>query len=158
MNELSEKVGKLLLSQGKTVASAESCTGGLIAHKITAVAGSSAYYKGSVVSYCNEIKEKVLGVSHSNLVLYGAVSQQVVEQMAEGVRMLMDVDYAVSTSGVAGPGGGTEQKPVGTVWVALATPDGVRSQCCHFGTNRATNIEASAETALQMLYDYLTQI
>lgn len=110
-----------------TLGTAESCTGGNIAHLVTSVAGASSVYKGSVVSYSNSVKESVLKVSPDNLATYGAVSQPVVEQMAEGARRLLDVDIAIATSGIAGPGGGTSEKPVGTVWMAVATPWGTTS-------------------------------
>ncbi len=126
-------VAKILLASGKTLATAESCTGGYIAHQITSMAGSSAYYKGSVVSYANEIKANVLHVNQEDLDDKGAVSQEVVESMAAHVRRLFNTDYALATSGIAGPDGGSEEKPVGTVWIAVASAKGVQSQCFHFG-------------------------
>ena len=144
-------VGELLKSVGKTVSTAESCTGGLIAHKITSVAGSSAYFLGSVVSYANEVKMDSLGVSEYDLKEHGAVSEPVVRQMAEGVRARLNTDFGVATSGIAGPDGGTPDKPVGTVWVAVAGPDRTIAKRYQFGHNRARNIEISANTALNML-------
>ena len=149
--DLGELIGKLLREQGKTLATAESCTGGYIAHLITRVAGSSDYYKGSVVSYANEIKVNALGVNAADIEQYGAVSQQVVEQMALGVQKNMQTDYAIATSGVAGPTGGSDEKPVGTVWIAIATPVGVVSKKYQFGKLRDVNIERAAMTALGML-------
>ncbi|MCF0205932.1 MAG: CinA family protein, partial [Bacteroidales bacterium] len=149
--KLEELVGKLLLERNQSLATAESCTGGKIASLITSISGSSAYYKGSVVSYCNEVKANVLGVSRSDLDKYGAVSPQVAEQMAEGVRMLLSTDYAVATTGIAGPTGGSDEKPVGTVWIAVASPKGVVSKKFIFGNNRAINIERFAASALSFL-------
>lgn len=144
-------VGKLLSEKGMTLSTAESCTGGMIAHKITSVAGSSKYFLGSVVSYANEVKMEELGVSEENLINYGAVSEQVVRQMAEGVRKKMKTDYSIATTGIAGPDGGTEEKPVGTVWIAVATPHYTVAQKYQFGHDRSRNIEISANTGLNML-------
>ena len=129
-------LGNLLKQRGQTIATAESCTGGRLAAALNAQSGSSAYYMGSVVAYANEIKEQVLGVKHITLEKYGAVSEQTVREMAEGVRRLMNTDYTVATSGVAGPTGGTADKPVGTVWIAWATPEGTEAECFHFGVAR----------------------
>ena len=129
-------LGNLLKARHQTIATAESCTGGRLAAALNAQSGSSAYYMGSVVAYDNTIKEQVLGVKHSTLEKYGAVSEQTVREMAEGVRALMNTDYAIATSGIAGPTGGTPEKPVGTVWIAWATPDGTTAECYHFGVAR----------------------
>ena len=129
-------LGNLLKARHQTIATAESCTGGRLAAALNAQSGSSAYYMGSVVAYDNTIKEQVLGVKHSTLEKYGAVSEQTVREMAEGVRALMNTDYAIATSGIAGPTGGTPDKPVGTVWIAWATPDGTVAECYHFGVAR----------------------
>ena len=128
--------GRLLKQQGKTIATAESCTGGRLAAALNAQSGASAYYMGSVVAYDNSIKEQVLGVRHDTLLQYGAVSEQTVLQMVEGVRNLLHTDYAIATSGIAGPTGGTIDKPVGTVWIAWATPKGTEAKCFHFGAAR----------------------
>ena len=128
--------GRLLVQQGMTIATAESCTGGRLAAALNAQSGSSAYYMGSVVAYDNRIKEQVLGVAHDTLMEHGAVSEQTVREMAEGVRALMNTDYAIATSGIAGPTGGTKDKPVGTVWIAWATPTGTEARCFHFGVAR----------------------
>ncbi len=149
--KLEELVGKLLKDRHCTVATAESCTGGKVASLITSVSGSSEYYKGSVVSYCNEVKADVLGVSRADLEKYGAVSSTVAEQMASGVRRLLKTDYAVATTGIAGPTGGSEEKPVGTVWIAVATPTKVVSRKYVFGKDRSINIERFAASALSML-------
>ena len=148
---LEEVVGQLLKDRKLTVSTAESCTGGYLAHLITSIPGSSAYYKGSVISYANEVKINELGVSPSDLETYGAVSRQVAEQMARGVRKKLGTGYSLSVSGIAGPDGGTEEKPVGTVWIALAGPGGVRSALFHFGEHRQRNIRRSALAALDML-------
>lgn len=144
-------VGDLLRENGETVGTAESCTGGLIAHKLTSISGSSDYFLGSVVSYANEVKVNSLGVSESDLAEFGAVSEQVVRQMAEGARKVLHTSYAIATSGVAGPTGGTDEKPVGTVWLAVAGPNGTVAKRHQFGFNRKRNIEMSANTALNML-------
>ena len=128
--------GRLLKQQGMTIATAESCTGGRLAAALNAQPGSSAYYMGSVVAYDNRIKEQVLGVQHDTLMEWGAVSEQTVREMAESVRTLMHTDYTIATSGIAGPTGGTPDKPVGTVWIAWATPQGTQAQCFRFGAAR----------------------
>jgi nicotinamide-nucleotide amidase len=144
-------VGQMLLKNKKTVSTAESCTGGYISHLITKVAGSSAYYIGSVISYAYEIKESELGVPHEVIMKHGAVSQPVVEQMAKAIRERYKTDYSISASGIAGPGGGTTDKPVGTVWIAIATPEKVISEKFLFGNNRERNIQKTANAALNML-------
>lgn len=155
---IAEAVFKLLKTKGKTVASAESCTGGTIAKMITAIPGSSAVFKGTVVSYATEVKENILNVSHLDVEKYTVVSKQVVEQMAAGVRNLLKTDYAVATTGIAGPDGGTELTPVGTVWIAVATPDGVVSKINNFGKDRGNNIERASITALEMLRQELKKL
>ena len=148
---LEEVVGSMLKQQAKTVSTAESCTGGSIAARITSIAGSSAYFKGSVVAYDNQIKTNLLGVSEKTLEKHGAVSEEVAKQMARGSRELLKTDYALATTGVAGPGGGTTQKPVGTVWIALASKDHVYAQRFQFGHQRTRNTERSVLSALNML-------
>ena len=133
---LESLAGRLLKQHGMTIATAESCTGGRLAAALNSQSGSSAYYMGSVVAYDNTIKEQVLGVQQDTLMQHGAVSEQTVREMAEGVRKLMHTDYAIATSGIAGPTGGTPDKPVGTVWIAWATPKGTEAQCFHFGAAR----------------------
>ena len=129
-------LGELLKQNKRTIATAESCTGGRLAAALNAQPGSSVFYLGSVVAYANEVKEQVLGVEHDTLVEYGAVSEQTVRQMAEGIRLLMHTDFAIATSGIAGPDGGTEDKPVGTVWIAWATPEGTVAERYQFGAAR----------------------
>jgi nicotinamide-nucleotide amidase len=150
-------VGKLLKDKKMTVSTAESCTGGYISHLITKVPGSSQYYIGSVISYSYEVKESELGVPHDVIEKYGAVSQQVVEQMAKAIRERYRTDYAVSASGIAGPDGGTAEKPVGTVWIAIATPTKIISQKFLFGTHRERNIHKTAQAALGLLKKELEQ-
>ncbi len=148
---MEEVVGVGLIKAHRTLCTAESCTGGYIAHLITSVAGSSRYYKGSVVAYSNEIKEKILGVKSLSLEKYGAVSEEVVREMAEAARLKFGTDYAISTSGIAGPDGGTIEKPVGTVWIAVASAKGTLTQKFLFGEHRGRNIRRAALSALNML-------
>ena len=129
-------LGELLKQKKATIATAESCTGGRLAAALNALPGSSSYYLGSVVAYANDVKQQVLGVEQDTLAQYGAVSEQTVREMAEGVRRLMHTDYAIATSGIAGPDGGTEDKPVGTVWIAWATPEGTVAERFQFGVAR----------------------
>jgi PncC family amidohydrolase len=149
------EVGDILRQRGSRLALAESCTGGLIGHRVTNVSGSSEYFSGGIVAYSYEAKVKTLGVSWDTLNRFGAVSSETVLEMARGAKKLMDADLAVSVSGIAGPGGGTADKPVGTTWVGLAATDGEWSREFHFDGNRDHNKESSADAALQMLLDYL---
>lgn len=148
---LSEIAGSLLLKKNKTLALAESCTGGYIAHLITQVPGSSAYFKGGVVAYSNQVKMAVLGVNPATLEAHGAVSTQTAAEMAEGVLKSLQADYALATTGIAGPDGGTAFKPVGMVCVALATCNKVVSETLQFGKHRNNNIIRTANTALGKL-------
>ena len=153
---LQSVIGRRLRAAGKTLALAESCTGGHLSELITSVAGCSDYYKGSVTSYANEVKMNVLGVRPETLQQFGAVSEACVREMASGVLRVLDTDYAVATSGIAGPGGGSPEKPVGTAWLAAARrlPDGsvaVATECVHFASSRAANIERFASHALDLL-------
>lgn len=141
-------LGELLVGKGLTVASAESCTGGKIAVLLNRQPGSSRFYKGSVVAYSNEVKQNVLGVDSGDLSQFGAVSEPVVRQMAEGCKRLLDTDYAIATSGIAGPDGGTPEKPVGTVWFAIATPCETFSWCMHLGKLREQITDRAANMAL----------
>ena len=129
-------IGRILAERHQTIATAESCTGGKLAALLNKHSGSSVFYKGSVIAYSNEVKEQILKVRREYLNQYGAVSEQVVTLMAFGVQQLLHTDYAIATSGVAGPTGGTPEKPVGTVWIAVATPDKVYSECFHLGKLR----------------------
>lgn len=137
------------------VACAESCTGGAIARTLTARAGASAYFVGGVVAYANHVKQQVLGVSAQDLQTVGAVSEPVALQMAQGVRRITGADFAVATTGIAGPDGGTAQKPVGTVWIAVAGPQGAAAKEFHFSKTRERNIGKSVSAALEMLLDFL---
>ncbi len=144
-------VGDLLVKNNHTLATAESCTGGAIASAITSVPGSSRYFVGSIIAYANEVKEKMLSVSSETLLQKGAVSKDTVEQMALGVQKLYATDFAIATSGIAGPDGGTKEKPVGTVWIAVASPKGVISQKYLMGEERHITIEKTVVQALNML-------
>ena len=152
---VAEVLGGLLQERELTVACAESCTGGNLAHRITQVPGSSSYFQGSVVSYSNDVKARVLGVSRSDISTYGAVSGEVVEQMVRGVTELLRTDCAIATSGIAGPGGGTPLKPVGTVWIAVKYGDNVVSECLHFKGDRNTVIESATNHGMVMLINLL---
>jgi nicotinamide-nucleotide amidase len=149
--KIEDLLGQKLRKLDKTLSTAESCTGGNIAHLITSISGSSDYFKGSVVAYSNEIKQDVLGVNKSDIDTYGAVSKQVVEQMALGVCKVLNTDFAISTSGIAGPNGGTKEKPVGTTWIAVANNSGIYSKKYIFGDQRERNIQRASLTALNML-------
>lgn len=155
---LEQVVGALLLQRSQTIATAESCTGGTIAQRITSVAGSSGWFKGSVVAYANQVKQQVLGVSEESLTVHGAVSEEVVRQMAKGVRNLLTTDWAVSVSGIAGPDGGTPEKPVGTVWIAVAGPHDTVATKFQFGDNRERNIIRASVAALNMIRQQLNRI
>ena len=136
---------------------AESCTGGFLAHQFTQHAGCSSVFEGSAVAYSYDLKERMLGVNHQTLLTNGAVSAEVVEEMAQGAIVKYQTDYAVSISGIAGPGGGMPEKPVGTVWIAVANKSKVLSRRFEFGYKRKENIERSAANALLMLYKLLTE-
>lgn len=150
-DSLESVTGTLLKTRGETLATAESCTGGNIAHRFTAMPGASEYFKGGVVAYSNEVKIALLGVDPESLNRYGAVSQSVAEQMAEGVRRATGATYGISTTGIAGPTGGTPEKPVGTVWMAVATPNGVFSRRMVFGSVRSQNIERASSNCINLL-------
>jgi nicotinamide-nucleotide amidase len=148
---LEELLGKLLKSQNKTLSTAESCTGGQIASMITSVSGSSQYYIGSIISYSNNVKIEELNVNKSDINHYGAVSKQVVEQMAIGVRNKLRADYSIATSGIAGPCGGTPEKPTGTIWIAVANSSKIISQQFNFTNNRKINIIRASNSGIAML-------
>ena len=150
-DKLEAIIGELLLRKSATLATAESCTGGYIAHLITSVPGSSGYYKGSIIAYANDVKENELGVKHESLLKYGAVSEEVVKEMANGIRKKFRVDYSIATSGIAGPDGGTSEKPVGTTWIAIATPEKTVAYNYFFGEERERNIRKTALQALNLL-------
>lgn len=150
-DSLESVTGQLLRDRGETLATAESCTGGNIAHRFTAMPGASDYFMGGVVAYSNEVKMALLGVDPESLNQYGAVSQSVAEQMAEGVRRATGATYGISTTGIAGPTGGTPDKPVGTVWMAVATPQGIFSRRMVFGSIRSQNIERASSNCINLL-------
>ncbi len=157
-DEPMEKViGRLLLDRKKTMATAESCTGGYIAHRITVNAGSSEYFKGSIVSYANEVKESLLEVPHDYFFTVGAVSEEVVKDMVKGVLGKIKADYAIAVSGIMGPGGATAEKPVGMVWVAVGNKEKTVTQLFHFRFDRARNIEITAMNALNLLRKFILE-
>ena len=149
------QVGELLRLHGLRLAVAESCTGGLIGHRLTNVAGSSTYYMGSVTAYAYEAKVRLLNVRWETLEKHGAVSGETVIEMARGVRHALAADVGLSVSGIAGPGGGTPEKPVGTVWIGLSSPEDEFAELFFWEGDRIQNKEHSAEAALQLLADYL---
>lgn len=148
-------VGKLLLATGKTMCTAESCTGGYIAHLITSIVGSSKFYNGSVVSYSYEAKEDLLQVDKNILQTKGAVSEEVVLQMARGALMHLKSDYVIAVSGIMGPDGGTTDKPAGTVWIAVGNKENLQAQKLYFRFDRARNIQLTATNALNLLRKFI---
>ena len=152
---LENAIGRILKKTGKTLSAAESCTGGEISHLITTVPGSSSYYLGSVTSYAIPVKENVLGVTPLLILEHGVVSSEVAAAMADGVRRLTGSDYSVATTGFAGPGGGDERYPEGTVWVGVATPDGIYTKMFQYHNDRKRNIERFAASALHFLLQHL---
>jgi nicotinamide-nucleotide amidase len=154
---LQEVAGRMLLKKNKTICTAESCTGGYIAHHIISVPGSSSWYKGSVVAYSNEVKQHILGVDPYLLDKHGAVSKEVVEAMASHVLKMFSTDYSIAVSGIAGPEGGTPEKPVGTVWIAIGSKNRILSKRFQFGDSRERNILRSVLAALSMLRNFLIE-
>lgn len=148
---LSQVVGDLLREKNMTIGTAESCTSGAISAEIVSVAGASEYYQGSLNTYSNELKHSLLNVPMEYFTTVGAVSQEVVETMALNAKEVLNVDYSIAVSGIAGPGGGTDEKPVGTIWIAIATPEKVWSKKFNFGNNRERNIILTVNTALNLL-------
>ena len=148
---LEKIIGEILRSKKKTLAVAESCTGGYIGHLITSISGSSDYFNGGIIAYADEIKMNVLKVDESTLNAKGAVSKEIAEQMSDGVRKRLKADFGIATTGIAGPTGGTDEKPVGTVWISVATADKVISEKFNFGNNRERNIRRASLSALNML-------
>lgn len=149
------KIAEILTERGQKVVFAESCTGGLIGHRITNIPGSSEYYLGSITAYAYEAKVSWLGVSWDTLEAHGAVSREVVLEMAKGVRDALKADIGLSVSGIAGPGGGMVEKPVGTTWIGLATAEGTWARHFCWDGDRIQNKADSADAVLQMLLDYL---
>ena len=157
-SSVEQQIHEILTSRGEKLAVAESCTGGTIASKFTAMAGASAYFMAGVVSYSNEAKHDILGVSWDSLNAYGAVSEQVAREMAEGVRRVSKADYGIATTGIAGPGGGSAEKPVGTVWMAVATPTKTIAIMRNSGTDRSQIISRASAYAIEMLYNVLKNL
>lgn len=153
---LEELIGELLRERGWRLAVAESCTGGLIGHRLTNIPGSSTYYLGSITAYAYDAKVRLLGVSWATLETHGAVSEATVREMAEGVRQTLAADVGLSVSGIAGPGGGTPDKPVGYTWFGLNTPAGTWAKQHTAQGDRIANKREAAQFALQLLYDYLS--
>ncbi|CAG5068928.1 Nicotinamide-nucleotide amidohydrolase PncC [Dyadobacter sp. CECT 9623] len=151
LDELETVVGSLLKENNATLGTAESCTGGYVASRITSVSGSSQYFEGSVVSYSNAVKTNVLGVKKETLLEFGAVSEQTAREMAEGARKVLNTTFAIATTGIAGPDGGTPDKPVGTVWIACATPNETFTQLLSLRNDRKINIELTSSYALNLL-------
>jgi nicotinamide-nucleotide amidase len=151
IDNIASIIGEELKNTGKTICSAESCTGGFISHLITSNPGASQYYKGSVIAYSNEIKQSLLDVSFENLQTYGAVSKQVAEEMSKGALKRLQTTYAVATTGIAGPEGGSEEKPVGIVWISVSSDKKTISEKYYFPTTRDNFIERTSNQALLML-------
>ncbi len=154
-DKLEEVVGNLLRAQHKTLATAESCTGGLISYRLTSIAGASDYYYGGVISYSNKTKKEVLGVQEETLQKYGAVSEETVREMVTGVLNVMQTDFAIAVSGIAGPDGGTPEKPVGTTWIAVADRKSIISRHFHFPGNRERNMELATINSLSLLRKFM---
>ena len=152
---LKPALGRLLLENKLTIACAESCTGGLVMHRLTNIAGSSAYFLGGTVAYSNQIKHSVLGIQENTLNVFGAVSEQVAAAMARGARAVYGADIAIGVTGVAGPGGGTPEKPVGLTYIGLNTPKMSLVQRFEWQDDRIANKESSAEAILKMVLVYL---
>jgi len=155
-DEIEQVIGDLLRKKGLTIATAESCTGGYLVHLITKQAGSSDYFKGSIIAYANEIKEEHLGVNHDTLTKYGAVSEETISEMAVGVKDKLGTDIGMATSGIAGPSGGTKEKPVGTIWIAVAIGDKVETRLLKLFKDRVLNIKATAVASLSLLWRILS--
>ena len=154
---IEELVARMLTERRQTVSTAESCTGGNIARVLTSISGSSVYFKGSIVAYSNDVKEKILQIEPCILQKYGAVSEQTVTQMAENVRKILNTDYGIAASGIAGPTGGTPDKPVGTIWIAVASASQTVAKQFSYGNNRESNINRTTIAALNMLRECILQ-
>jgi len=152
---LEKALGDLLVKRGKSMATAESCSGGYIAHLVTSIAGSSIYFKGTVVAYSYDAKETILGVNHQTLETKGAVSEETITEMFNGLMNVTTADYGIATSGIMGPGGGTEDKPVGIVWVAVGSREKMVAKRLYFRHDRLKNIELTATNAMMMLFQFI---
>ena len=155
MNRIEEEIGLLLKEKKMSLSTAESCTGGGVAAAITSVPGSSAYFNGGIVAYSNEVKMSLLGVSPQTLEKWGAVSRETVIEMAHGAKKALKTDCAIATSGIAGPDGGTKEKPVGTVWIAVAYKNEISTFKQEGDNGRAENVQNAIKKALEMLYERL---
>lgn len=155
MNRIEEEIGLLLKEKKMSLSTAESCTGGGVAAAITSVPGSSAYFNGGIVAYSNEVKMSLLGVSPQTLEKWGAVSRETVIEMAHGAMKALNTDCAIATSGIAGPDGGTKEKPVGTVWIAVAYKNEISTFKQEGDNGRAENVQNAIKKALEMLYERL---
>ncbi len=153
---LSREISSLLYEKGKTLGTAESCTGGRIAEAIITTPGASNYFKGSIVSYVNEIKEKLLGVDHQVLEEQTAVCEEVARQMVKGACKTLNVDYAISVTGIAGPGGGTREIPVGTIWIGCGSPDEIVTFKLEEDNGRDQNLAMATMRALQLFREFLS--
>jgi nicotinamide-nucleotide amidase len=153
---ISREINDLMWQQGATLSTAESCTAGNVAAAITSIPGSSQFYKGGVVGYSNEVKVNLLHVKPETLETYGAVSEETIIEMIKGVMKSLKTDYAVATSGVAGPGGGTPEKPVGTIWIAAGNADKIITQKLEGDEGREINVSRATHSVLQLLHDLLT--
>lgn len=154
---LSKEISQFIWEKGKTLGTAESCTGGRIAEAIILMPGASNYFKGSIVSYTNEIKEKILGVSHDVIVEKTAVCEEVAIEMVKGAIKALDVDYAISATGFAGPGGGTREIPVGTIWIACGSTDDIVTLKIEEDKGRDLNLAHATTKALHLFFDYLKE-
>lgn len=153
---ISREINELMWQQGATLSTAESCTAGNVAAAITSIPGSSQFYKGGVVGYSNEVKVNLLHVSQETLDTYGAVSEETIVEMVKGAMDSLRTDYAIATSGVAGPGGGTAEKPVGTIWIAAGNTEKIITRKLEGDEGRELNVARATHSVLQLLYDLLT--
>ena len=157
VEEVSSVIQKILIAQGKTLSTAESCTGGGIAAEITAISGSSAYFQGGLVAYQNRVKIEMLGVHPETIDTHDVVSEEVVKEMVHGACQLFETDYAIASSGCAGPTGGTERIPVGTIWIACGSKDSILTKCLSGDLGRIPNVERATQEALKLMLEFLLQ-
>jgi PncC family amidohydrolase len=155
--KLERRLGQALKARGWTLAVAESCTGGLVGHRLTQIAGSSDYFLGGVISYSNDAKQSLLDVKEATLMAHGAVSEDVALEMAAGARRALGADVGIAITGIAGPGGGSEEKPVGLTWIAVATPNAERAWSFVFMLDRAGNKLAASDSALSLALEAVSE-
>jgi PncC family amidohydrolase len=155
--KLERRLGQALKARGWTLAVAESCTGGLVGHRLTQIAGSSDYFLGGVISYSNDAKQSLLNVKEATLMAHGAVSEDVALEMAAGARRALGADVGIAITGIAGPGGGSEEKPVGLTWIAVATPNAERAWSFVFMLDRAGNKLAASDSALSLALEAVSE-